>query len=67
MEVEIMDIGEIVSDSIKYPTSDWKKVLILGLLFLAGIFITYRFPLSIGYGFRALKASIAGSDELTRV
>lgn len=58
-----MDIGEIVSDSIKYPTSDWKKVIIFGLLYLISIFII-TIPLSIGYGFRALKASIAGADEL---
>lgn len=63
MEVEIMDIGEIVSDSIKYPTSDWKKVLILGLLFLISFLIIPIF-LVMGYGFRALKASIAGADDL---
>lgn len=62
-----MDIGEIVSDSIKYPTSDWKKVLILGALFLASILvitIPITIPLVLGYGFRALKASIAGADDL---
>ncbi len=58
-----MDIGEIVSDSIKYPTSDWKKVIILGLLFLISFLIVPLF-LVLGYGFRALKASIAGADDL---
>lgn len=58
-----MDIGEIVSDSIKYPTSDWKKVLILGLLFLISFLIVPIF-LVMGYGFRALKASIAGAEDL---
>ena len=37
MEVKKMDIGEIISDSIKYPTSDWTKVLILGVMILAYI------------------------------
>jgi hypothetical protein len=58
-----MDIGEIISDSIKYPTSDWKKILILGFMFLISFLIVPIF-LVMGYGFRALKASIAGSDEL---
>jgi hypothetical protein len=58
-----MDIGEIVSDSIKYPTSDLKKLVILGFLFLISFLIVPIFFV-LGYGFRALKASIAGSDEL---
>lgn len=58
-----MDIGEIVSDSIKYPTSDLKKLVILGFMFLISFLIVPAF-LVLGYGFRALKASIAGADEL---
>lgn len=58
-----MDIGEIVSDSVMYPSSDWKKVVILGLLSLLSILIVPIF-LVLGYGFRALKASITGSNEL---
>ncbi len=58
-----MDIGEIVNDAIRYPSSDWKKVIILGLLFLISFLIIPIF-LATGYGFRALKASIAGFDEL---
>jgi len=58
-----MDIGEIVNDAIRYPSSDWKKVIILGVLIIASALILPVF-LVIGYGFRALKASIAGFDEL---
>jgi len=58
-----MDIGEIVNDAIRYPSSDWKKVIILGVLIIASILILPVF-LVMGYGFRALKASIAGFDEL---
>ncbi|MGB9838519.1 DUF4013 domain-containing protein [Methanothermobacter sp.] len=58
-----MDIGEIVNDAIRYPSSDWKKVIILGVLMIASVLIIPLF-LVMGYGFRALKASIAGFDEL---
>lgn len=58
-----MDVGEIYSDAIRYPSSDWKKVIILGIVSLLGFLIIPAF-LAIGYIFRALKASIAGSDEL---
>jgi len=58
-----LDIGEIVNDAIRYPSSDWKKVIILGVLMIASVVILPIF-LVMGYGFRALKASIAGFDEL---
>lgn len=58
-----MDIGEIISDSVKYPISDWKKLLTLGILFLLSFLLIPAF-LAIGYAFRALKATIAGFDEL---
>jgi hypothetical protein len=58
-----LDIGEIVNDAIRYPSSDWKKVIILGVLMIASVVIIPIF-LVMGYGFRALKASIAGFDEL---
>ncbi len=34
-----MDIGEIYSDAIQYPSSDWKKVIILGLLTIISFLI----------------------------
>jgi hypothetical protein len=58
-----MDIGDVVSDSLRYPSSDWKKVVILGVLFLISILII-PLLLGLGYLFRALKASLAGSEEL---
>ncbi|MDI9618499.1 DUF4013 domain-containing protein [Methanothermobacter sp.] len=58
-----MDIGEIVNDAIRYPSSDWQKVIILGVLLIASVLII-PILLFVGYGFRALKASIAGFDEL---
>ncbi|WP_371415166.1 hypothetical protein [Methanothermobacter sp. THM-2] len=47
-----MDIGEIVNDAIRYPSSDWKKVIILGVLMIASVVIIPIF-LVMGYGFRA--------------
>ncbi len=38
----IMNIKEILIDSIKYPFLDWKKILILGL-----IVVICQFPLDI--------------------
>ena len=34
--VSKMDIGEILSDSLRYPISDWSKILILGIIFVIG-------------------------------
>ena len=58
-----MDIGDVVSDSLKYPSSNWSKVVILGVLFLISILIIPLF-LALGYMFRVVKASLAGVDEL---
>jgi len=58
-----MDIGEIISDSIKYPSSGWGKVLILGVIMIASILIVPIF-LVYGYVFRIIKATLAGMDEL---
>ena len=58
-----MDIGDIISDSIKYPSSSWGKVLILGIITIASILIVPVFLL-IGYVFRIIKATLAGIDEL---
>ena len=33
-EVNKMEIGEIISNSIRYPTSNWGKVLILGVIMM---------------------------------
>ena len=38
----VMNIKEILLDSIKYPFLDWKKILILGL-----IVVIYKFPINI--------------------
>jgi hypothetical protein len=58
-----MDIGDIISDSIKYPSSDWGKILILGVIMIASILIVPIF-LVYGYLFRIIKATLAGLDEL---
>lgn len=58
-----MDIGEIVSDSFRYPSTDWKKVIILGVISILSFLIIPIF-LVLGYAFRVLKASLAGLEEL---
>jgi hypothetical protein len=58
-----MDIGDIVSDSMRYPTSDWTKVVTLGVLILISFLIIPLF-LAMGYTFRVIKASLVGIEEL---
>ena len=58
-----MDIGDVISDSLRYPSSDWIKVLILGVLFIISFLIIPLF-LAMGYMFRVIKASLAGVEEL---
>jgi hypothetical protein len=58
-----MEIGEIVSDAIKYPSSNWKKVIILGIFFILSIIIIGIFFVA-GYFLRIIKSTIAGYDEL---
>jgi hypothetical protein len=58
-----MDIGEIISDAVKYPSSDWKKLLILGVFFIL-CFVIVGIFFVLGYFLRILKSTIAGADEL---
>jgi hypothetical protein len=58
-----MDIGYLTSDAAKYPLNNWKKLIILGILFLISFLIVPAF-LAMGYLFKTLKCSIAGVDEL---
>jgi len=58
-----MDISDIISDSIKYPSSDWVKVLILGIIIIASVLIV-PILLVYGYMFRIIKSTLAGLDEL---
>lgn len=58
-----MDIGYLTSDAMKYPSQDWKKVIILGILIFTSFLIIPAF-LVMGYVFRVLKWSVAGVDQL---
>ncbi len=55
-----MEIGEIISDAIKYPSAAWSKVLILGIILIIPI-VNF---IGLGYLFRIIKATFAGIDEL---
>ncbi|MDD3984593.1 MAG: DUF4013 domain-containing protein [Methanobacterium sp.] len=58
-----MDISDIVSDSIKYPSSSWVKVFMLGIIIITSFLVLPMF-LIYGYILRIIKATIAGIDEL---
>lgn len=47
----IMNIKEIIIDSIKYPFSDWKKILILGLIVVIYTPLHDMFPINLQNGF----------------
>lgn len=58
-----MDVGNVMTDSLKYPSSNWKKVLILGVMILFSFLIIPLF-IVLGYFIRVLKASLAGLEDL---
>jgi hypothetical protein len=58
-----MDIGDVVGDAVRYPSQDWKKVIILGVFFILS-YVIIGILFWPGYVLRALKATLAGSDEL---
>ena len=58
-----MDIGDIVGDAVRYPSQDWKKVVTFGVFFLLS-YVIIGILFVPGYMLRALKATLAGSDEL---
>ncbi len=61
--VNKMEIGEIISEALRYPSSNWTKVIILGIILIVSILIIPVF-LAIGYLFRIIKATLAGINEL---
>ena len=58
-----MDVGQISSNAIKYPFSDFSKIFILGIFLILSFLIIPGF-LYLGYLFRTLKTSVNGLDEL---
>lgn len=55
-----MEIGEIISDSVKYPASNWTKIIILAVILLIPI-VNF---IGLGYVLRIIKATLAGIDDL---
>lgn len=58
-----MNLDKIISDSVKYPLQDIKKLVILFLLTLSGLTLILL-PLSTGYRLRIIEETAHGSDEL---
>ena len=57
-----MDIGDIFSDSLGYPSKNLKRVVVLGLSLLFSILIIPLFIL-FGYGLRVIRKSVEGETE----
>jgi uncharacterized Tic20 family protein len=57
-----MDIGEIFSDSLGYPSKNLKRVAVLGISFLFSILII-PFFIVLGYALRVMRKSIEGETE----
>jgi len=57
-----MDIGDIFSDSLGYPSKNLKRVVVLGLSLLFSILIIPLFIL-FGYGLRVIRKSVGGETE----
>lgn len=55
-----MDFGEIISNSLKYPTKGIGKVILLGIILIIPI-VDF---IGIGYLLRVMKATVTGFDEL---
>ncbi|MEN6592037.1 MAG: DUF4013 domain-containing protein [Methanobacterium sp.] len=58
-----MDAGEITSNALKYPLTDFKKVLILGILTILSSLIIPGF-LVLGYVFKIIRSTMEDSSEL---
>lgn len=74
-----MTIGSILEDAVRYPFTDWKKILILGSVLVLGYLNTWinpsLFTVSIGfiiflfiqgYGFKIIKKSLKGVNYLPK-
>ena len=57
-----MDIGDIFSDSLGYPSKNLKRVAVLGISLLFSILII-PFFIVLGYGLRVIRKSIEGETE----
>jgi hypothetical protein len=55
-----MNITGNISDSLQYPTKDWVKIVILGIILIIPI-VNF---IGLGYYLRIIKTSLAGLDEL---
>ena len=55
-----MDVGEIVSDAIKYPISDWKKIVMLGIIIVISSISSLAIAAGITNGTIVMGLSIIG-------
>ncbi len=60
VEVKTMDIGKNITDSLRYPSQDWVKIIILAVISAIPI-VDF---MSGGYYLRVIKSTLAGLDEV---
>ena len=58
-----MDAGQITTNALKYPLTNFKKIIILGILTILSSLIIPGF-LVLGYALKIVKSSMKGSSEL---
>ncbi|MGV8143924.1 MAG: DUF4013 domain-containing protein [Methanothermobacter sp.] len=58
-----MDAGQITTNALKYPSTNFKKVIILGILTILSSLIIPGF-LVLGYALKIVKSSMKGANEL---
>jgi len=58
-----MDAGQITTNALKYPSTNFKKVIILGILTILSSLIIPGF-LVLGYALKIVKSSMKGINEL---
>ena len=55
-----MDIGKNITDSLRYPSQDWVKIIILAVISIIPI-VNF---MSGGYYLRIIKSTLAGLEEI---
>ena len=58
-----MDLQIIIKNTLKYPFTDIKNTLILGIIFFIGFFVVFTSLFSNGYFLRIIKSSLDGESK----
>jgi hypothetical protein len=58
-----MDMQEIIKDSVRYPFSSIKNILLLGIIIFAGFFVLFTSFFLNGYFLRIIQSSLNGESK----